>query len=130
MWDLPGPGIEPLSPPLAGRFLTTGPPEKSLSYSFNGKDLILPLRLLPHPWTETGNYPLFFSVSNFSHVSCSVLLTGFKCIILNQQKDEQEEGKYTRTALPGSYISLATDLSLLFIGQMLKQITRSFVFAY
>ena len=49
VWDLPGPGIEPLSPPLAGRFLTTGPPEKSLSYSFNGKDLILPLRLLPHP---------------------------------------------------------------------------------
>ena len=27
--DLPGPGIEPLSPILAGRFLTTGPPGKS-----------------------------------------------------------------------------------------------------
>jgi len=24
MWDLPGPGIEPMSPSLAGRFLTTG----------------------------------------------------------------------------------------------------------
>ena len=27
MWDLPGPGIEPLSPALAIRFLTTRPPE-------------------------------------------------------------------------------------------------------
>ena len=29
MWDLPGPGIEPVSPALAGGLLTTGPPEKS-----------------------------------------------------------------------------------------------------
>ena len=29
MWDLPGPGIEPVSPALAGRFLTTAPPGKS-----------------------------------------------------------------------------------------------------
>ena len=28
MWDLPGPGLEPLSPALAGRFLTTEPPGK------------------------------------------------------------------------------------------------------
>ena len=26
MWDLPRPGFEPVSPSLAGRFLTTGPP--------------------------------------------------------------------------------------------------------
>ena len=29
MWDLPRPGIEPMSPALAGRCLTTGPPVKS-----------------------------------------------------------------------------------------------------
>ena len=29
MWDLPGPGIEPMSPVLAGGFLTTAPPRKS-----------------------------------------------------------------------------------------------------
>ena len=29
MWDLPGPGLEPLSPALAGGFLTTVPPGKS-----------------------------------------------------------------------------------------------------
>ena len=27
-WDLPGPGIKPMSPALAGRFLTTEPPGK------------------------------------------------------------------------------------------------------
>ena len=30
MWDLPGPGLEPMSPALAGRFLTTAPPGKPL----------------------------------------------------------------------------------------------------
>ena len=29
MWDLPGPGLEPVCPALAGRFLTTAPPGKS-----------------------------------------------------------------------------------------------------
>ena len=29
MWDLPSSGIEPVSPALTGRFLTTGPPGKS-----------------------------------------------------------------------------------------------------
>ena len=29
--NLPGPGIKPVSPALAGRFLTTAPPEKPLS---------------------------------------------------------------------------------------------------
>ena len=30
MWDLPRPGLEPVSPALAGRFLTTVPPGKPL----------------------------------------------------------------------------------------------------
>ena len=30
MWNLPRPGIEPMSPALAGRFLTSGPPGKFL----------------------------------------------------------------------------------------------------
>ena len=29
MWDLPRPGLKPISPALAGRFLTTAPPGKS-----------------------------------------------------------------------------------------------------
>ena len=34
MWDLPRPGIEPVSPALAGGFLTTAPPGKSPSTTF------------------------------------------------------------------------------------------------
>ena len=28
MWDFPGPGLEPMSPAMAGRFLITAPPRK------------------------------------------------------------------------------------------------------
>ena len=34
MWDLPGPGLEPVSPALAGGFLTTAPPGKSRVFWF------------------------------------------------------------------------------------------------
>ena len=34
MWDLPGPGLELMSPGLAGGFLTTAPPGKSLYIHF------------------------------------------------------------------------------------------------
>ena len=37
MWDLPGPGLEPVSPALAGGFLTTAPPGKPWSPAFNAK---------------------------------------------------------------------------------------------
>ena len=35
MWDLPRPGLEPVSPALAGRFLTTAPPGKPLISFYN-----------------------------------------------------------------------------------------------
>ena len=35
MWDLPRPGLEPMSPALAGRFLTTVPPGESLTHFLN-----------------------------------------------------------------------------------------------
>ena len=34
IWDLPGPGLEPVSPALGGRFLTTAPPGKSREENF------------------------------------------------------------------------------------------------
>ena len=34
MWDLPEPGLEPVSLALAGRFLTTVPPGKSKNHLF------------------------------------------------------------------------------------------------
>ena len=39
VWDLPGPGLEPVSPALAGRFLTTAPPGKSPYGNFRFKFL-------------------------------------------------------------------------------------------
>ena len=50
MWDLPGPGIEPVSPALAGGFFTAKPPGKpremlfvSLSPGFlEGEDVFSP----------------------------------------------------------------------------------------
>ena len=39
-WDLPGPGIEPVSPELASGFLTTVPPGKSLQLDFDIKNTI------------------------------------------------------------------------------------------
>ena len=41
MWDLPGPGIEPVSPALAGGFLTTVPPGKSCASVFKGSGSII-----------------------------------------------------------------------------------------
>ena len=34
MWDLPGPGLEPMSPALAGGFLSTAPPGKPLVFYY------------------------------------------------------------------------------------------------
>ena len=44
MWDLPGPGIEPMSPALADRFLTTGPLGKSFLIIFlmSVRSLVIP----------------------------------------------------------------------------------------
>ena len=47
MWDLPGPGLEPVCPALAGGFLTTAPPGKPwvlflvVKYIFIGDDILL-----------------------------------------------------------------------------------------
>ena len=42
MWDLPGPGIEPVSPALAGGCFTTGPPEKPQQLSSLKTHQLLP----------------------------------------------------------------------------------------
>ena len=41
MWDLPGPGVEPVSPALSGGFLTTAPPGKSDTLAFELVNLLL-----------------------------------------------------------------------------------------
>ena len=39
MWDLPRPGLKPVSSALADRFSTTAPPGKPLSLSYKGQQL-------------------------------------------------------------------------------------------
>ena len=67
--DLPGPGVEPMSPALVGRFLTTGPPGKSQIYVFliinhNITDLKLPFLDLSIP----GNSHDFLPVRKVSGI--------------------------------------------------------------
>ena len=49
MWDLPGPGLEPVSPALAGGFLTTVPLGKSPIYLFK-LVLFFPLWIKTQKW--------------------------------------------------------------------------------
>ena len=46
MWDLPRPGLEPVSPALAGRLSTTAPPGKPAEKSFDGASYTSGLILL------------------------------------------------------------------------------------
>ena len=51
MWDLPGPGMEPMSPALAGRFLSTAPLGKSLALLLTGLLLFaIPSLCEQPPW--------------------------------------------------------------------------------
>ena len=58
MWDLPGPGLEPLSPPLAGRFLTTAPPAKSLTQCFKISSMLQHVSILHFFVCVPNNIPL------------------------------------------------------------------------
>ncbi|MBW02870.1 E3 ubiquitin-protein ligase-like protein, partial [Eschrichtius robustus] len=77
MWDLPGPGLEAVSPALAGGFLTTAPPGKPFSGNFlklshrkETKKLIgqLPLHTVKHG--EKG--------IDVDAESCAVCIENFK----------------------------------------------------
>ena len=52
MWDPPRPGLEPVSPALAGRFSTTAPPGKPLRSVFNNTQYI---RKSSHPYVPSGS---------------------------------------------------------------------------
>ena len=77
MRDLPGPGLEPMSPALAGGFLTTAPPRKSRCYSFffffNYLIIylfmaVLGLRFCARAFSSCGKRgPLFIAVRGPSH---------------------------------------------------------------
>ena len=79
MWDLPGPGIKPVSPALAGGFLTIMPPGKSQSNHFsNGCLLIVPGGWLPSQLLFFFfNYYFYLFIYLFGCVGSSFLCEGF-----------------------------------------------------
>ena len=69
MWDLPRPGLEPVSPALAGRFLTTAPP---------GKPRAQLLRAIPYSPAPIRAA----SAENLWH--CVLLVCDSGCVTLDQ----------------------------------------------
>ena len=55
MWDLPRPGLEPMSPALAGRFSTTAPPGKPHRKIYT--QMFLPALLIIAPKWKQRKYP-------------------------------------------------------------------------
>ena len=73
MWDLPRPGLEPVSPALAGGFSTAAPPGKPHS-SF----LILALMTINFPLSTTtlaASHKFWYVMSSFSFISKYFLIS-------------------------------------------------------
>ena len=62
MWDLPGPGLEPMSPALAGGLLTTAPPGKSLQPALNNKSSLIKI-VTPPPFIQHTVFLILVTVS-------------------------------------------------------------------
>ena len=69
MWDLPGPGIEPMFPALAGRFLTTAPP---------GKSPRMFIYIYINICSFSDSFPLLVGTIEYSSLCQFVVLTGEK----------------------------------------------------
>ena len=67
MWDLPRPRLEPVSPALAGGFLTTAPPGKSSACLF--KSTNLQPDFLGSPKVTLSSLP-YVSIPVFSCITC------------------------------------------------------------
>ena len=78
-WDLPRPGLEPVSPALAGRLPTTAPPGKPPQFSLaRGSHLHTP-RMLQHMISWTIPFPAFsISFSSLSMYKCSQVFSKSK----------------------------------------------------
>ena len=73
MWDLPGPGLEPVSPALAGGFFTTAPQGKSRNNLSNANPTASPLCLKHFQGSERPSAK--YSGSRPPHSSSSAHLT-------------------------------------------------------
>ena len=79
MWDLPGPGLEPMLPALAGGFLTTAPPGKSqiivmfspVVFLFYAKNPYLALKL------HTVNHYIIIHLDSAVYTAKFIVLLSF-----------------------------------------------------
>ena len=77
MWDLPAPGIDPMSPTLAGGFLSTVPPGKS--NKFITKDLILFPLIVLNCFTFGQSFVHGISCARIFVIGSSSLLLAVSC---------------------------------------------------
>ena len=90
MWDLPRPGLEPVSPALAGRFSTTAPPGKpGFSFFIPSDNLCLSLGLFRPLAFNIIIHVVGFKSTMFIFVFylliCPVSFFFFFCFLLGQQ---------------------------------------------
>ena len=78
MWDLPGPGLEPVSPALAGRFLTTVPPGKP---SIVVKDRFWLKFRLCHLLAQIQSFCLFFFKQGHRFIYLFLAALGLRCCV-------------------------------------------------
>ena len=75
MWDLPGPGLEPVSPALAGRFSTTAPPGKPHT------DWLLYVEPSVRPWNESNLImvydPFYVLLDRFANIFLRIFASIF-----------------------------------------------------
>ena len=76
MWDLPGPGLELMSPALAGGFLTTAPPGKSYSQFFEEPPYCFPQWLNQLTFPPTVQKGSLFSTPSPAFVICRLFNDG------------------------------------------------------
>ena len=87
MWDLPRPGLEPVSPELAGRFSTTAPPGKPQLNDFLTQYVLVEHIFFLLLIVFKFHFFSFFSINSCLNSSFNLLLHFCKvCILIIQQK--------------------------------------------
>ena len=105
MWDLPGPGIEPVSPALTGRFLTTVPPRKSRDRYFETSEYPFPQQSVIHCF----QHPLIILAQIKYYMKGYKMLTFqyYKSLFIHQLAFFYKEELYCSVPLP--FFSITTD---------------------